>query len=352
MTDSDKRAKDDLKALPIRKTLGDRLLARVGRRAWERPNVAISTRLYQYYDIQDPWDPNPHRGKWDSKLGPVSLRLGENKRQPARHLKPKESKNPTKKTTSPAKQFKPKGIPKASKTKAPAPPPTPKPKQPQSKLKSEFGGGQQKHKLFKMPMRPELADQIKAEQAASEEPPTKLESNMRKVSKSKPQSKTKRSRPRIVSGEEAAQRSILRPQSPEKEGGINRFSMRRTKTSAAPIVKENASPDVQPSQETGRKSKLPAPDPSLESMFDSPKEDKPKRFSMRRNTSKSGPTVKSIAPPKVAESNTPKESPTPQPPPKPVDSFSLDDLFGAGGGQESGPMRMKRHKNKKDKPTE
>ena len=50
---------------------------RVGRRAWNRPRVAVSGRLYRQYRVSDPWDPDSAEEDTPVGLGPVSLRLGE-----------------------------------------------------------------------------------------------------------------------------------------------------------------------------------------------------------------------------------------------------------------------------------
>ena len=90
----EKKAKEILKELPQRKVLGHLLLKRIGRRKWERPNVAISEKLYRIYAIPDPYLPSAESRKWLVGLGPVSLKLGKNRRQPAPHLLPKEPPKP------------------------------------------------------------------------------------------------------------------------------------------------------------------------------------------------------------------------------------------------------------------
>ena len=119
--------------------VGGEVAKKVGRRGFERPNVAISNRIYEQYDVPDPWAPKSKKksNKWETRLG-VSLKLGEAKRQPGRHLMPKEPKKKTvaKKQTNPAESFKPKGIPQAPKT-TPKPPPPPPPKPERA---STFGG--------------------------------------------------------------------------------------------------------------------------------------------------------------------------------------------------------------------
>ena len=105
-------AKDVLGELDHRKPCGSFLIEKVGRRGWKRPNVCISARIYLQYRIADPWDPTSRKSDEDIGLGPVALRLGENRRQPAPHLMPK---SPKKKATNPAEAFRPR-VPSRSAT--------------------------------------------------------------------------------------------------------------------------------------------------------------------------------------------------------------------------------------------
>ena len=57
-----RKAKEDwnlLERLSNRQLVGERILRRVGKRAFERPNLAISGRLYKLLDVPDPYDPEP-----------------------------------------------------------------------------------------------------------------------------------------------------------------------------------------------------------------------------------------------------------------------------------------------------
>ena len=122
---ADDTVRDILHTLQARAVCGSGLNGRVGRRGWERPRVAISNRIYKQYRLPDPWDPNAREEATPIGLGPVSLRLGEARRDPAPHLKPK------------ARREKPKSrrdalvalptIPKARKPPAPSPPSLSKP---------------------------------------------------------------------------------------------------------------------------------------------------------------------------------------------------------------------------------
>ena len=119
-----RKAKEILSSLSQREPVGDQILSRVGHRFFGRFNAATSARLFELYDIPDPYQPEAYDSKWAVKLGPVSLRLGENRRQPAPHLTVREPKK-SKENPNIGAQFRPKGIPEAKRT---PPPPPPKPK--------------------------------------------------------------------------------------------------------------------------------------------------------------------------------------------------------------------------------
>lgn len=83
-------AKEILGELRVRRTLGDRIMARVGKWGWERPRVAVSGRIFRLYRIADPWDPNSKDA--EDGIGVVSPRFAEDRRKPAPHALPKEDK--------------------------------------------------------------------------------------------------------------------------------------------------------------------------------------------------------------------------------------------------------------------
>ena len=116
---SDDKAKDILDQLSRREVCGDAVVSSVGRRAWERPRVAVSGRLYKQYRVSDPWDPAAKAQSADIGLGPVSLRLGQKKRQPAPHLQPKAPKQPKQQATRDPLA----GLPNVPKAKPKARPP-------------------------------------------------------------------------------------------------------------------------------------------------------------------------------------------------------------------------------------
>ena len=134
---SEPTAKDLLKKkqLPAHKAVGDELVERVGARAWDRPNVAVSDRLYRRYHVQDPWDPQSPKEGDPIGLGPVSLRLGETKREVAPHAKPPDVGGGTVKKADGsaaavdplAKWRRPAVAPTGAEAKAPPTPPKPAP---------------------------------------------------------------------------------------------------------------------------------------------------------------------------------------------------------------------------------
>lgn len=166
------RGKDILGQLARRKTPGERLVARLDRRYLERPRVCISARIFRLYRLNDPWDPLAKVEEYGVGLGPVSLRLGQDKREPAPHAQPKEQPS----AKGPAKAPPPKAndgglppwarnLPDVPKARTPAaktrpPPAPPAPPLAQSELSREFGavGG---HGLKgPLPIRPELAAKL------------------------------------------------------------------------------------------------------------------------------------------------------------------------------------------------
>jgi hypothetical protein len=118
---NDALAKDILSELEPHLPCGAFLMNKVGRRGWERPRVCISSRLYRQYRVSDPWDPMAKDEDNAIGLGSVALRLGENRRQPAPHLKPKETAKKTSRAPSlppvpraPSKSDAPKSAPKSA----------------------------------------------------------------------------------------------------------------------------------------------------------------------------------------------------------------------------------------------
>ena len=303
--EKDEKVKDVLKKWPKRNILGHKVIRTVGRRAWERPNVAISSRLYEIYAIPDPFLPKKSDRKWLIGLGPVSLKLGENRRQPAPHLRPKPP--PSKKKANAVPQLP--NVPRAQtrrenpkKVKLPIPKPpgsdpadkalqaalekqrtqgvqrTASSRPAPSKLASEFGGNK-KHKLARLPVRPDL----------------QVESSPPQSSVSKQQN----------TPNQPVRRSIPKP--PESKTKSNgRIRMKRTMTK--PRVIQRA---VEKKQPEGRVTN------SSESINRKPPE--PKQPEIKRTAS-----------------------------PKAPNSMSLDDLFGFSGGDNK-PIRLRSNRSRPKK---
>jgi len=241
MNEKELRAKDILATMKPRKSLAEQMLERMAGRAFQRPKVATSSKLYEYFDIPDPYAPKPHIDKWEAKLGPTALRLGENRRQPAPHMKVKD---PNKKKSKPAsKPFRPQGVPQA-KTRSEAPMPAPPPLAKQSKASKEFG---QKvpHKLVgKLPVRPDMKAQIEAQRQGDHK-------SVKQPGKPVAPSKVSRQ----ISAEELSAR---KPPSPTKEARVHqsRFRMRRTKvTNQEPVIRKIDKPQVSQAEPPPKKEK-------------------------------------------------------------------------------------------------
>ena len=137
--------------LAQRRVVGSIVSNRVGSRWWNRPNVAISNRLYRKYGLDDPWDPDRSDKPRELGLGPVGLRLTEPRRQVAPHLKPKQpKKKPKPQAADPLARWR-KKPPTKSAAPAPAPPQEPKPEPP-----SPFGAKPQHRLKGKLPVRPDF----------------------------------------------------------------------------------------------------------------------------------------------------------------------------------------------------
>jgi len=124
---SNQKARDIIGDLAIRGVCGERVQDRIGHRAWSRPRVAVSDRLYKQYRVPDPWDPDARPDSTPIGLGPVSLRLGEKRREPAPHLKPRPPKEKKKSLaerarSAPRPTVPPKPKPAPVAPKKPAPP--------------------------------------------------------------------------------------------------------------------------------------------------------------------------------------------------------------------------------------
>ena len=86
----DLRARDIWKSLPHRRTLGDRILSRVGGRGFAPPRFASGRKLFVRLGLPDPWDPDAPRDA-DIALGDIGV---PQHRAPTPHLMPKEQAKP------------------------------------------------------------------------------------------------------------------------------------------------------------------------------------------------------------------------------------------------------------------
>ena len=152
------KAKQILSEFEGRLTLVERMTARLRPL---RPPVCTSRRLFDYFEIPDPYHPLDYNKPYKPEVGPSKLILGENRRPVAPHAKVPELK-PRIETSKPKapQAFRPQGIPSAATREpsrtAPAPRPQPKAVQPKPNQKPEFG--QKKgHAVAKLPVRPDIS---------------------------------------------------------------------------------------------------------------------------------------------------------------------------------------------------
>ncbi len=152
------KAKQILSEFEGRLTLVERMTARLRPL---RPPVCTSRRLFDYFEIPDPYHPLDYNKPYKPEVGPSKLILGENRRPVAPHAKVPELK-PRIETDKPKapQAFRPQGIPSAATREPSRTPPTPRPQpkavQPKPNQKPEFG--QQKgHAVAKLPVRPDIS---------------------------------------------------------------------------------------------------------------------------------------------------------------------------------------------------
>jgi len=195
LEEDDTRVRDMVNQLSHRRRLCDRLITRIGARGWCRPRVAVSSRIFKSYRLADPWDPQSRDDDRSSiALGPVSLRLGEQRREVAPHAKPKEpKKKASKKRNHPRVDGARRGTDKDTNRFPPGfTPPTgvPKAAPAQPAPKSMFGNSSATRPLVgNLPMRPELAEKIAAEKSEGTD---KQSSSSSPVRRSKPIQKIRR----------------------------------------------------------------------------------------------------------------------------------------------------------------
>jgi hypothetical protein len=227
---ADEKARDIIGQLKTRIVCGDQVLARVGRRAWSRPRVAISARLYKQYRIPDPWDPNAESMETPIGLGPVSLRLGEKRRQPAPHLKPKPSKKEKKGLAERARA-------ENRAPRIPNPSLPPKKKTPASVAPHAGTPLAIKHEQ-EASRAAEVAERMRAAEVARGPRPVRLSSRAETAAAAAPPSIPVPVRPDLgkeTEREEAA--SINRPVRGTKRSDAGRFRMPRAAINEAPVVR-------------------------------------------------------------------------------------------------------------------
>lgn len=150
---SEKKAKDILDTLPVRRHAGELTHDRVGRRRTEGLGGPRRRKLFERLGVANPYDP-------DAKdrplaLGPVALKLTD-RRQPAPHARVRDPKKPKAASHDPG-AFRP-NVPSAPKPKAtprPSPKPTPPPaaRPPQDDKPPPGPKG-----APRLPVRPDLAE--------------------------------------------------------------------------------------------------------------------------------------------------------------------------------------------------
>ena len=165
------RAKQILSEFAGRQTLVERMTSRLRPL---RPPVCTSRRLFDYFEIPDPYHPIDYNKPYKPEVGPTKLILGENRRPVAPHAKVPELKPRIESNKPKAPQaFRPQGIPSAATREPSRTAPTPRPPQnarpavqPKPNQKPEFG--QRKgHAVAKLPVRPDLNSAPKDSQKAT-----------------------------------------------------------------------------------------------------------------------------------------------------------------------------------------
>jgi hypothetical protein len=287
--------------LSTRPPLGERTLRRVGGRGWYRFNVCFGARMYARFNLPDPWDPTGGKDEDPLSLGPVSLRLGQKRREPAPHLKPKEPKavkqaDPLAKWRRPAPSAKPAPAPAPS--AQPASGAAPAPTAPREVTTPDG-------RTVRLPVRPDLAHPAEPPAAGtrppSQPPPTRTVA----------EAPARPGAPAPLTPDELAARRPPMPRPAGRSSG-GRMSARAPRARARAVT-----PSTPPPPEVIEVAPPPAPEPIAEPVV------------------VEGPVVAPAA----------STAPPPAPPPRragPTGPMGLDDLF--GGGMQEGRMRMRRPK--------
>ena len=326
MSTTELKAKQIMGEFANRLTIVERLCSRLRPL---RPPVCTSRRLFDYFEIPDPYHPIDYAKEFKPQVGSSVLVLGENRRPVAPHskvapLNPRLDSNKSKST-----EFRPQGIPQA--TKRSAPPPSPPPV-PSKKSSGEFGKSS-KHPLHKLPVRPDINN-------TQAQPPS---------------STPKNSDPTI-------NRSIPRPNKTQRTERGNLRMRRSTINNQQPIVRSLepevptvTTPKVVPETAVNRSPSAAAGGGGLDDLFGFGSSDGMMRIPRRteaKNTPPTTPTKKRLDDiPPVSQAKPPV--PIEKTPVKPINrspstaagGAGLDDLFGFGN--PDGRMKIPRRSDSK-----
>ena len=226
------KAKQILAEFAGRLTLVERMNARLRPL---RPPVCTSRRLFDYFEIPDPYHPLDFNKPYKPDVGSSKLILGENRRPVAPHAKVPELKPRIDSNKPKAPQaFRPQGIPSAATREpsrtAPTPRPPAKAVQPKPNQKPEFG--QRKgHAVAKLPVRPDI-DQVAG-------------GNQPSIAKTT-----------TDSAQTSVNRSIPKPTTKTQKTGTGNMRMRRsTISNSQPVVKHiKPAPSADPVPDVSSKS--------------------------------------------------------------------------------------------------
>ena len=327
------KAKEILSQIEHRTTTVERMLSRMRPL---RPPVSTSSRLFEYFDIPDPYHPLEfdQEKKWE--LGSTQLVLGENKRPVAPHAKVPEL-TPKVETAPKPPQFRPQGIPDAPSRTSDYASAEPKKRvtsgefdHPAKNKQSsgEFGNTNQGHRLVgKLPVRPDLQTPATTPTASGGTPSSntpKVSSPLPTPTKTSAQGKVPRMRRSVLSNAGPVIKDLQEESAPQVEH--------------SPV---EALPAINRSLHTG--------DGGLDDLFGFGGQTNEGRMQMpKRSKVSNTPVTQSVNPASPATPATPATPVTPTTPsttpaepasinrsPSAASSATnLDDLFGFGGQGE------------------
>jgi hypothetical protein len=345
--DDEPKAKHILSEFKGRLTMIERMNARLRPL---RPPVCTSRRLFDYFELPDPYHPIDFNKPYKPDVGPSKLVLGENRRPVAPHAKVPELSSRIGDSKPKAPQaFRPQGIPSAPTRDTNRRPEPPKPTKSQAELvakkpnqKPEFGNSNS-HALKKLPVRPDLAQQssdtISSKSSKAEQPAIQRSIPRPKPQPTKSRSGNMRMRRSTISNTKPVVKSMNpQPSSPTTNPTVEPSS---------PLVKPNAV-NRSPSAATGG---------GLDDLFGFGNQEG--RMKIPRVAKKSKPSLTQVNPNAVASNPNLTEAKSVEPkrelpkiPPKSSTSSinrspsaasgsgGLDDLFGFGN--QEGRMKIPR----------